>query len=104
MNEKDNEKLINVLIEQNEKLSELVIQQNDMIKNSNKDLHNSHKECNKINLIILGMSLITMTIIICFFIYAYFFSSYDQKVSVDNHSYSESTINQKEGGNNCEFD
>lgn len=89
----DEEKeLIKILTEQSNNNIILINNQNEELTKSEEHLLDMHKKCNKINLIILGMSLVTCIIIICFFIFSYFFSNYDSNKNIDiqNKSCSES--------------
>lgn len=89
----DEEKeLIRILTEQSNNNIILINNQNEALTKSEEHLLEMHNKCNKINLIILGMSLLTCIIIICFFIFSYFFSNYDSNKNIDiqNKSCSES--------------
>ena len=89
----DEEKeLIKILTEQSNNNIALINNQNEALIKSEEQLLEMHKKCNKINLIILAMSLLTCIIIICFFIFSYFFSNYDSSKNIDiqNKSCSES--------------
>lgn len=89
----DEEKeLINILTEQSKNNITLINNQNEALIKSEEQLLEIHNKCNRINLMILGMSLLTCIIIICFFIFSYFFSNYDSSKNIDiqNKSCSES--------------
>lgn len=80
----DEEKeLIKILTEQSNNNIILINNQNEALTKSEEHLLEMHKKCNKINSLILGMSLVTCIIIICFFIFSYFFSNYDSNKNID---------------------
>lgn len=71
----DEEKeLVRILTEQSNKNISLINNQNEALAKSEEHLLEMYRKCNKINLWVFGMSLLICTVIICFFIFSYFFS------------------------------
>ena len=82
----DEEKeLVRILTEQSNDNISLINNQNDALAKSEEHLLEIHRKCNKINLWVFGLSLLTCIVIICicFFIFSYFFSDYISRECTD---------------------